>query len=578
MPVWTQERANSLLGQVLDSRLELTGLLGLGAYGAVYSAVDRYTLVPYAVKAIRKPRRRSSATEREIREVELHAKVHYHHNVISILEILENDFGKDEPPAPTTGAGADGIAGLVDSVAEGADAGTIYVVMEYSPEGDLFANITDARKRYVHKDALARDIFLQILDATMFCHANGIYHRDLKPENILVFKDGASVKITDFGLATTEPRTAEFGCGSSFYMSPECLSNVKSMPFGYDSAANDVWSLGVILINLTCGRNPWKKATRDDESFRAYLRSPDTYLQKILPVSDELARILRLVFEIDPEKRIKLPDLQRALLLCRSLTTVCKTPMPPLATGTAVYDPATGQYSPETPDSSVFGDDERQGRRPSRADEPPVRAERRPPSPLSPMSPLSPATPVSPRIDNNPFRRSTNPWLTRAESPPLVTSRPASPDDGLSYYVDRHHQDEPRQRRHTATDQLATPARSRSRRADDDVERIWTEMDSLGIHMPPSPDSADKDHYVVTSTYQPPRAANENVLAASARLQNLVRKPSALSLSDSSSLSSLSSSSWTPFQRARPFAPRAAGSPVRALGEPFLYTSQGAGV
>ena len=42
----------------------------------------------------------------------------------------------------------------------------------------------------------------------------------------------------------------------------------------YASSANDVWSLGVILVNLTCGRNPWKQASFDDSTYRAFTRSP----------------------------------------------------------------------------------------------------------------------------------------------------------------------------------------------------------------------------------------------------------------------------------------------------------------
>jgi serine/threonine protein kinase len=59
-----------------------------------------------------------------------------------------------------------------------------------------------------------------VLDAVAHCHALGIYHRDLKPENILVTNGGRCVKLADFGLATRKPLTADFGCGSTFYMSP----------------------------------------------------------------------------------------------------------------------------------------------------------------------------------------------------------------------------------------------------------------------------------------------------------------------------------------------------------------------
>lgn len=94
-----------------------------------------------------------------------------------------------------------------------------FLVIEFCPDGDLFLNITE-RGHYVGNDFLAKALFLQILDAVEFCHSIGIYHRDLKPDNILVTNGGMTVKLADFGLATTEYITSDFGCGSTFYMSP----------------------------------------------------------------------------------------------------------------------------------------------------------------------------------------------------------------------------------------------------------------------------------------------------------------------------------------------------------------------
>ena len=100
----------------------------------------------------------------------------------------------------------------------------------------------------------------------------------------------------------------------------------------YASAPNDVWSLGVILVNLTCGRNPWKRASPSDSTFRAYLKNP-RFLRTILPLSAELDDILRSIFEIDPVKRITIRELRTRIQHCRKFTTgpgpaMCPTPPP----------------------------------------------------------------------------------------------------------------------------------------------------------------------------------------------------------------------------------------------------------
>jgi serine/threonine protein kinase len=90
------------------------------------------------------------------------------------------------------------------------------------------------------------------------------------------------------------------------------------MPF-YFCAPNDVWSLGVILVNLTCGRNPWKQASFEDSTYHAFTRNSD-FLKTILPLSDELNDILGRIFTRNPKQRITLPELRTRILACPSFT------------------------------------------------------------------------------------------------------------------------------------------------------------------------------------------------------------------------------------------------------------------
>jgi serine/threonine protein kinase len=178
----------SRIGQLLAGRLELTGILGVGAYGIVYNAVDIFTCTPYAVKALTKNGLDPRQKQFQQREIALHLKASAHPNIVSLVKIVETSD-------------------------------CIFVVLEYCSEGDLFTNITE-RGHYVGNDALAKQVFLHLLDAVEHCHSLGIYHRDLKPENVLVCDGGMRVKLADFGLATTDRYTTDFGCGSTFYMSP----------------------------------------------------------------------------------------------------------------------------------------------------------------------------------------------------------------------------------------------------------------------------------------------------------------------------------------------------------------------
>ncbi|KAL9064309.1 MAG: hypothetical protein Q9157_007882 [Trypethelium eluteriae] len=316
------------VGQVLAGRLQLTGILGVGAYGVVYTAVDLQTQVPYAVKALNKVGLEPRQRRFQQREIQLHYQASRHPNVVSLAKIM------DSPDCT-------------------------FVVIEYCPEGDLFSNITE-KGNYVGNDMLAKRAFLQILDAVEYCHSIGIYHRDLKPENVLVTDNGLTVKLADFGLATTDWLTSDFGCGSTFYMSPgntfflpppprvltnrftECQTPSPKAFSCYASAPNDVWSLGVILVNLTCGRNPWKRASTEDSTFRAYLRDRQ-FLKTILPLSDDLDSILRQIFEPDPMKRITIPALRELILQCPRLTSRSNVPAAQACAPTA---PSSPPYQP----------------------------------------------------------------------------------------------------------------------------------------------------------------------------------------------------------------------------------------
>ncbi|KAL1675757.1 kinase-like domain-containing protein [Schizophyllum commune] len=269
---------------VKNDRYFLKDLLGSGSYGAVYKALDLLSAKErpkfYAVKCQVKADPTSRRALYQRRESTLHAIVSVHPNIVTLRETVETpDY--------------------------------LFLVMDLCDGHDLFAAIES--KAFVGRTELIQDGYAQILDAVAFCHKNGIYHRDLKPENILVSLDLRRLYLTDFGLATRDPDSVTIGCGSGYYMSPECLGSKAFRVASFPNGPTDVWALGVILIAMSSGRLPWLRAELTDANFEAYITNP-FYFVEVLPITNSVNAILRRIFRTRPEKRISIGQLKEAVM------------------------------------------------------------------------------------------------------------------------------------------------------------------------------------------------------------------------------------------------------------------------
>ncbi|KAI0920801.1 hypothetical protein AcW1_005025 [Taiwanofungus camphoratus] len=281
----------NLIGCTLSAgelHLRFLEYLGAGTYGAVYFAYDVASSPDdpkcYAVKCLLKHPKGSDQHRFQEREIAYHQAASEHPNVVKLHHVIEERH-------------------------------YVYLVLDYCEGGDLFNSIID-RRAFVHNDARLKKVFLQLLDAVHSCHDLGIYHRDLKPENIFVSEDDEELYLGDFGLATKNKLSANFGCGTSFYMSPECVG-IYSSRRPYTTSYSDIWALGVILTNMITGRSPWHSASpKNDTGFRAYMREGPSYLHRVLAVSQPASEILGRIFELDPSKRITINQLRVAIREC----------------------------------------------------------------------------------------------------------------------------------------------------------------------------------------------------------------------------------------------------------------------
>jgi len=186
----------------------------------------------FAIKCLSKANLGDDALQAQLQEATIHQSLPFHNNIVTLFRTLESNS-------------------------------LLLLLLELVPGEDLFYFLEQARDQQSDNDIpvhsspdmsvtpptpsllssfhpmqllshgrlrLIASMFSQMCDAVATCHEYGIAHRDIKPENFIVTDkwstaaDGSRerrviVKLTDFGLATTEAESADMECGSAPYMS-----------------------------------------------------------------------------------------------------------------------------------------------------------------------------------------------------------------------------------------------------------------------------------------------------------------------------------------------------------------------
>lgn len=263
-------------GKPLDhGRFVTVSPLNHGSFGMVLAARDTTTGEDVAIKCITKSNATAAvncpvsvATDDHSEELAIHSRLAKHPNIVNLIHDFETENHR-------------------------------YMVMELCNNGDLYEAIRVSKGPL--ETGHVREFMLELVRAVEYLHANGVYHRDIKPENIFLTSEG-SMKLGDFGLATSDTWSTEFAVGSDRYMSPEQY-DVSVYGYGYSPAACDIWAIGIVLLNVLFQRNPFATPSQKDVLFADFARDRQSLFDIFPSLSQDTYNVLVHCLALDPANR-----------------------------------------------------------------------------------------------------------------------------------------------------------------------------------------------------------------------------------------------------------------------------------
>lgn len=174
----------------------------------------------------------------------------------------------------------------------------MYIIMELAEGGDLLDYIN--KKRFLPEED-AKGLFHDLVDGLLECHRLHFVHRDLKCENMLLSRN-LRLKISDFGFARrfSETQKLQTYCGSYAYAAPEIIIGEP-----YLGPTADIWSIGVILYAMVCGKLPFK-----DKDAKTLLSDVASKLSFPSRLKDECKDLIKGILKFNPKDRLTLEEIK----------------------------------------------------------------------------------------------------------------------------------------------------------------------------------------------------------------------------------------------------------------------------
>lgn len=213
-----------MIGITLNDRYEILERIGGGGMANVYKAHDNRLGRDVAIKILKDEFANDNEFVENFRRESYSAAKLNHPNIVGVF-----DVGMDQ----------------VD------DTKYYYIVMEIV-NGRTLKDIIEEKGKLSVSETINYSI--QICEALLCAHQNGIIHRDIKPQNIIINKENIP-KVTDFGIAQATNKNTSVEkdiMGSVHYFSPEQARGIKT------DQRSDIYSLGIVMFEMITGTLPFE--------------------------------------------------------------------------------------------------------------------------------------------------------------------------------------------------------------------------------------------------------------------------------------------------------------------------------